>query len=669
MSPLTPPLLVDLQGAQSVDHRDRGIARYVMELARALEEAAPGRVGQYVLNPDLALPGGLEPLVATGRLRFVDEAGYPDGAVVHLTSPFELSVPLERLLPDRARRARLRLVVTLFDLIPESEPGTYLEDPGLRRRYRARRELVRQADHVIAISAHTAAEAVRLLGVDPGRVTAVGLAPAAGFRPPGSREAALAAARAGVPGLGREFVLYTGGSDPRKNVEGLLEAWARLPEGVRRRWQLVLACHLPPLQRNHVEVMAGRLGFGDHLLVTGWVPEATLVALYQAASLFVFPSLLEGFGLPVVEALACGTPAIASDRSSLPELLPAEALFDPTSAGAMAAAVDRALTDAGHRRRLVELAARPRPTWAGVADATLAVYDRVGRAAVRPRGRGPGGPPGVAGPGVAGPGDAGPRGAGGRRLRVALATPLPPQPGGVADYSTRLLGELRELCEVDALVDGPPHHRAEIEAAEVPDGVGLHRLAALERLEAAGRPYDAVVYSLGNSEFHTGALAMLSRRRGIVVAHDVRLTNLHRFAAWQHPEAVPGGFHATLQRLYAGRVPPALGRDGFLADDEAERWGVLMVGAVVAASERFLATSAFAANLARLDCRPGVRHRVEVLPFSVGAVPVADPVPAEHRPGPPVVASFGVVNATKEGALVVEAFAAAASGRGDGGRL
>lgn len=637
---MPPPVLVDLQGAQSVDHRDRGIARYVVELALALEEAAPQRVSAYLLNPDLALPAGIEALVAAGKLHFVDEVAYPDDALLHLASTFELGIPLQRLLPPGARHGRLALVVTLFDLIPEANPEEYLQDPGLRRRYRARRELVRQADHVVAISRHSAGEAVRLLGIDPARVSTVELAPAPAFRPASSPAAAAESARAAVAGLERDYVLYTGGSDPRKNVEGLLAAWARLPAPLLERWQLVLACHLPPLRRHHFEVMADQLGFGRRFLVTGWVAEQTLVALNQGAGLFVFPSLAEGFGLPLAEALACATPSIGSDRSAVPELLDDEALFDATDPAAMAAAITRALTDEEHRRRLVRHAARPTRTWADVAADTLAVYDRLASA-----------PP----PMRRGPAGRARRG----RLRLALATPLPPQGGGVADYSTRLLVELRELAEVDALVDGPPHERPAMERAQAPEGVAVHRLAALERLEGVGGPYDGVVYSIGNSEFHTGALAMLARRPGMVLAHDVRLTNLYRFAAWQHPEAAPGGFHATLQRMYAGQVPEHLGQEGDLDRDEAERWGVVMARDVIGHSRRFLATSAFAAELARLDARPADRHRIGVLPFSMGAVPLADPTPAERRPGPPVVVSFGMVNALKQGALLVEAFALA----------
>ena len=611
-------MLLDLQGAQSVDHRDRGVARYVVELATALERRAPDAIGAYLVNPDLALPSPIEPLVASGKVRFIDEPGvYEGGGLLHLASPVELSLPIDRLVPPAAREAGLAIGATVFDLIPLAMPEVYLQDPGQRRRYLARLELLRGADALVAISRFVADDVRERLGVDPARITAVPLVPSASFRPPASRDAALRRAMGAVPGLRSSFVLYTGGSDGRKNIEGLLAGWAELPDATRRSWQLVIAGSLPPLFRNHLEVKANDLGFGDGFLCTGFVADETLVALNQSAGLFVFPSLAEGFGLPVAEALACGTPAVGGDNTALVEVLPDEARFDATSPRAMAAAIHRGLTDEAHRRRILDDAAdRPVRTWDDVADETLAAYDAVPVRSRRSR-RGP--------------------------FRVAFVSPLPPQPGGVAAYSARLLTALRRRCVVDAFVDGPPHQRENVLAAVAG---GARALATLERLEALHGRYDAVVYNLGNSEFHTGALAMLGRRPGVVLAHDVRLTNLYRFAPWQHPDAAPGGFEASLRRMY--------GDDASAAD--VDRWDLLMARDAIAASTRFATTSTFAADLARLDARPEHRHRVVALPFAVSDGSL-DGLPSPSM-GPFVVASFGVLNPLKQGTRLVDAVAA-----------
>ena len=616
------PVLLDVQGTQSVDHRDRGIARYVLELAKALEEAHGGLIRHFLLNPDLAPPARFEPLAATGKVTFSDRSDPPEGGILHVLSPYELQVPLGRLWPPWATARRLRLVVTVYDLIPEVLSDHYLADPGLRRRYRSRHHLVRSAERVLAISRATADEAVGRLGVEGDRVRVVGAAPSPQFRRPASREAALASARAAVPGLGDGFVLYTGGTEHRKNVERLLVAFSALPPTVRGAHQLVIACQVKPLERNHLEHRGRALGIGDRLLLPGYVPDDTLRLLYQATDLFVFPSLQEGYGLPVAEALACGAPVVAADIPALAELVHEEARFDPADVGAVARAVERGLTDQGLRERLLDRARRPPTTWRDVAERTAAVYEEL--LARRPP------PP--------------PR----RRPLVAFVSPLPPQRTGVAQFSFRLLEELRPLCEVDAFADSAT------EPVRAPEGIAVHPVDRLGRVEACRGGYDRVLYSLGNSEFHGGALAALRRRPGLVLAHEVRLAGLYALAA-HRGDAVPGGFHAAVQRMYGGRVPGDLGRDGRIEPEEADRFGVLMVKEVLGLAERFLVMSRVAADLARLDAGAG-SCPIEVVPPAVRAPSAPGPVPLPEPAGP-VVATFGIVNEVKQIAKVLQAFA------------
>ncbi|HEX2851342.1 MAG TPA: glycosyltransferase [Acidimicrobiales bacterium] len=645
---MTGPVLVDLQGAQSLGHRGRGISRYATQLALAMERVAPDRVDAYLLNPDLAPPAGVEPLIASGKLAFVDEAPYADASLLHLASPFELSVPLDRLFP-RDARAGPALVTTVFDLIPEVFADTYLADPGQRRRYRAREELVRQADRLVAISRHSGVDATRILGVAPARLGVVPLAPSPEFAPAADREVALAAVAARLPAVRPPFVLYTGGTDGRKNVERLVEAWGRLVDLVRGRFQLVIACEVQPLERNHFEVRAAELGVADDILVTGWVADPVLVSLTQTAELAVWPSLYEGYGLPIAEALACHTPVIASATSAHPELLPDAALFDPHDSAAIASAIEGALVDEHRRGTLLGHArATPRRTWDDVAHETLEQYD----IALATRGRRP----------------AAPRTTRSRRTtRLAFVTPLPPLRTGVADYSARLVPSLASLpdVEVDVYVDGPPHAGDALRAAiatGVEGAMATRPLASLVRVEAQLGAYDDVVYSIGNSEYHTGALAMLRDRPGVVLAHDVRLTNLYRFAPWQHPDGASDGFHAALQLMYPGALPPDLGATGSLDTVDADRWGVLMARDVIAESTRFLTTSSFAARLARLDARPTDRDKITWVPFALGTVAGDDDAGARDDDGR-TITTFGVVSATKQAELLLEAFTHVRAGR------
>jgi glycosyltransferase involved in cell wall biosynthesis len=625
--PVAPgPVLVDVQATQSASHRDRGVARYTAELAGALWRRDPSLIHSFLLNPDLAPPGAVEALVASGRLVHSDRVDVDGARLLHVCSPFELEVPISRLWPARAASRGMRLAVTLYDLIPEIFADRYLEDPGLRRRYRTRLELVRAADVVLAISDTTARDAVDLLHIPEARVVVVGAAAGGSYAPPASRTEALVAARAAVPELEERFVLYTGGMDDRKNFHGLFRAWSLLPSAVRDAWQLVMVCSMDDPTRNHLVHLAREAGIETRLLLPGFVSDAVLRLLYQSTDLFVYPSLYEGYGLPVAEALACGARAIGSGTSSVAELLVPGARFDPAQDGAIAGAIEKALTDDATRAMLDDQARRSLPGWDVVADRVADAYERV---LARPR------PPAR------------------RRPLVAVVTPLPPAASGVADFSFRMLTALREYCDVHAFVDGCRHVDPALGPARAPDGVEMLPVRFLVDQERARGGYDCVVYCLGNSEFHAGALAQLRRRSGIVLAHEVRLTDLYALSG-DEPGAVPGGFAACLHSMYDG-LPAGIGASGRLTSDESERFGVLMAAEVVALADRFVVMSRFAADRVGLDIDAEYADRVAVLPFG-GRDVVEDPMPAAQRA--PIIASFGIVNDIKQNSLPIEALPA-----------
>jgi len=371
------PVLLDVQAVQSPDHRGRGIGRWVAEFARALCSAAPELVGGLLLNPALPVPGGadLESLRATGKLRFPSPGTDRGAGAYHVLSPFELHQDLDAVWPGFARR--MPLVVTLYDLIPEVLADRYLADPGYRRRYRARQELVRAADAVLAISEATRRDGIERLGLEPGRVATVGCGIGPAFVPTASRDGAFEGARHGVPALQPGFLLGVGGEDGRKNLEGLLAAYARLPRELRDGHQLVIACQMTDGYRDHLARRAAAAGIASRVLLTGYVDDATLIALYQSTALFVFPSLYEGFGLPVAEAMACGAPVVASSTSALGEVAPAAGQFDPADPAAIASAIERALADPVTAAALAAAASTPPPTWEQAVARAVPVYEHL----------------------------------------------------------------------------------------------------------------------------------------------------------------------------------------------------------------------------------------------------------------------------------------------------
>lgn len=627
------PVVVDLQALQSPDFRGRGIARYAFELALALERGHPGLVCRYLLNADLPPPADLGPLLGSGK---VDYAEVPGSArVLHALSPFELGVAIDAVWPSWAHERGLRFCATVYDLIPLEHPRTYLDDVRQRLLYSARLEVLRAADSLLTISPATSRSLVTNLGIDVGKLHMVGAGTASRFTPAESCESALSSAREAVPGLEARFVLYPAGSDGRKNVEALIVAFARLPETLRSTRQLVVVGQLPPLMANHFRHVATTEGIEGRLLCTGHVSDQAMLRLYQATELLCFPSLIEGYGLPVAEAMACGAVAIVSDVDPLRDLVAPEARFDPTSTAAISASMELALTDEAFREAARAHARVGVTTWAEVADRTAAAYEALLARPSRPKRR--------------------------RRRRVAVVSPFPPVASGIANYSYRLVEELARISdlEIDCFADGLDRS---VESPRPPAGLEIYDARSLLRVEAAKAGYDEVVYVLGNGEFHTAALESLRRRSGVVLAHEVRLSGLYRFAAGSKA-AVPEGISGAIRKIYGRLLPDGLGANGEVTAVEAERYGLLMSREVIGLCDRFLVTSQAAARLARLEAGPDLSSRVGIAGFATD-VPRAEG--AAHTaelgvgPGARVVASFGIVDPIKQPHKLVRAFAAMA---------
>ena len=243
--------------------------------------------------------------------------------------------------------------MTLYDLIPELFAEHYLADPSVRAWYRARLGLVRHADRVLAISHTTARDAIEHLGLRPERVVVAGAAPA-----PRSRR------RSRARRLSRKYAAdYLASSPascstPVESSSGRTstDCWRPMPvcrKQTRREHQLVIVCRVLPVERRVLEAGLRALGILDRVYFTGFVEDEDLRLLYGCAELFVFPSLYEGYGLPVAEAIVSGAPAIASNGSSLVELVEDEAArFDPFEVESIRTTIARALERAGVARTL-----------------------------------------------------------------------------------------------------------------------------------------------------------------------------------------------------------------------------------------------------------------------------------------------------------------------------
>jgi len=239
----------------------------------------------------------------------------------------------------------------------------------------------RRAQAVITVSECSKQDIMKILGLGPERIHVIGNAVDASLYP--VRDAWLLANVRERYGVAPRFVLYFGGFDMRKNVPRLIEAYARLPERLRREYQLVIAGryqHLGhPLYPDPRETVR-RLGLDGNVIFTGQIREQDKAPLYSAATVFAFPSLYEGFGMPVLEAMACGTPVVTSNVSALPEVAgDAGLLVDPYAPEAISNALAELLDSAARRNDLARrgLERARRFTWPQVAEQTVRVYKQI----------------------------------------------------------------------------------------------------------------------------------------------------------------------------------------------------------------------------------------------------------------------------------------------------
>ncbi len=629
------------EGAQNRAHFDRGIPRYVVEHLRAVQQTRPEVLHSVLLSPALPLTGNLSWLLGTGLLGWSTDdrrvARRPSSApsVYHIMSPFELGTPLEAMWPRWARDSRVATVVTLYDLIPLVFSDHYLKDAGVRAEYEARLELIRNADQVLAISQTTADDAIERLGIAADRVHVIHAGSTDTFSEMhASVDAAWTHLRRQLTDVQPGFILYVGGFEFRKNLEGLIEAYSLLAEGIRADHQLVIACRLTPEQMSTLEERAARLGVQPgQLVLTGYVSDIELGALYHACSLFVFASLYEGSGLPMLEAMACGAPVAASNTSTPPEILgDSQATFDPHDPASIAACLSDVVTSPS---ALEQLADRSRArvgayTWARVAEQSIEGYER---AIVRRRRRR------------------------WHRSRIALVTPWPPERSGIADYNLRLARELGKRVDVDIVTAGA----AEEYAKPLEQGVQLIGASDRRWLEPL-RQHDRVVYCMGNSLFHGHVYELLRERPGPVVFHDVQLTGFYGWQAGrERPEEPAAALAGSIRSMYGSRLPPEVGSEGPPEWDRQLALGIYMTREIQNLADACFVHSRLASDLLELD-RGAIDRAVpiHVLPF--GMPPAVDVLRTEISEAPLLV-SMGVVNEVKGLAGLISAFALVAAER------
>ena len=654
-------IVIDMQGAQAAN-RFRGIGRYTMAIAQGMARLRDEH--EILLALNAAFAESIEPIrqAFEGLLPpeniHVWQIPTPASAIQEENATWRCAAELVReaflatLQPDAVLITSLfeglgddavasvgllhdiPTAVVLYDLIPLIHRQTYLAgNPMVERWYEARLGHLRRADLLLAISASSSKEAVDYLGFPPARVVSAGTAADPQFRrtdPPADATAAVHARY----GLVKPFAMYTGGIDHRKNIEGLIEAFSKLPSTLRQAHQLAIVCKADADARQHLLAVAQRHGLtAADVVLTGFVPEDDLIALYRTCAAFVFPSWHEGFGLPALEAMACGAPVIASNTSSLPEVVGLDdALFDPREPADIARRLEQVLTDPAFRMRLIahgQEQAR-RFSWDATAhralDALQALHTRKARQAARP---------------APSP----------RRPRLAYVSPLPPEQSGISGYSADLLPELARFYDIEIIVDQPAVEPAWLGSQfPVRDPAWLQHNAAW---------YDRVLYHIGNSHFHKHMFDLLDCMPGVVVLHDFLLAGI---IAWLEHTTGKAGLLA--QALYHshGYVPAA--RRTRQTDIESIIWEFPCNRAVMDNALGVIVHSEYSRNLAAHWYGKGTGHDWAVIPLLRIPAHAIDRKRARQSLGLPddtmLVCSFGHLGPSKLNDALLQAWRASA---------
>jgi glycosyltransferase involved in cell wall biosynthesis/ADP-heptose:LPS heptosyltransferase len=401
-------IVIDLQGSQT-GSRYRGIGRYSLSLAKAMlrnrkqHDIVVALNGAFV-DTIKVIEDDLEDLLpkkkihlwhAPGPTGGFDPANFPrrkmaekireaflaslrpdvvlvsslfeggdDSAVISIGT-FDITVPV---------------ATVLYDLIPFTRPESHHKSENFLRWYMRQIEFLKKSRHLLAISDYTRQEGMQALKLKPETVTTISSAYDSEFRKIIGAEARLSDFRSRVS-LTKPFLLCVGAGENRKNLHRLIQSYAKLPSVLRSRYQMLFVGPMPGDFIFAFRKTARHFGLAENdLIISNYVSNDELIALYNACSMFVFPSLYEGFGLPPLEAMACGAPVIAANTSSLPEVMGrAEAMFDPYSIESITEKMLAVLTDESFRRRLVSdgLAQARKFSWDSAAQKTLAALENI----------------------------------------------------------------------------------------------------------------------------------------------------------------------------------------------------------------------------------------------------------------------------------------------------
>lgn len=522
-------IVIDLQGAQS-ESRYRGIGRYSLSLATFLTKHAKDHDIWLLLNgafPEtiIEIKAQFSEWLSPEKIRIFNVPLHvyesdtnnvqrtrmaeviresciselnPD--VLVLTSLFEGY--LDNSVTSIKSSKTYKTVVVLYDLIPLLNPSTFLNKLSIKNHYLEKIKSLENADLLLAISNYSRQCAIQHLHIPENKVINISSATDCNFAKKIIDSHAIHETKAKY-GINEKFIFCSvGGFDARKNVENLIKAYALLPQSIKKNHQLVMASKIDESRRRDLMNVCNQSRIHhNQIIFTGYIPNNDLVTLYNIAELFVFPSLCEGFGLPILEAMACGTPAIGSNHTSIPEVVGLEsALFDGNSPESIANKIAEVILDETIRNKLAlhAISQAAQFSWDKTSIKALQAIETLCLKSPNKQSLNALGSPL------------------GHKKRLAFFSPFPPLATGIAGYSLELISSLSQYYEIDVISD-------QDDITPLPLSIRRH---SVNWFKNNAERYDRILYQFGNSPYHSHMIDLLERYPGIVVLHDFYMSSM-----------------------------------------------------------------------------------------------------------------------------------------------
>lgn len=413
--------------------------------------------------------------------------------IIHIHSYFDS--PVYKGVASVKKYFDTPTVVTLYDIIPLILPKLYLPNNALYSEYTQKLNEILRADAVVCISERTKQAYLKHFG-DTGQIVEnISIDASDFFKKMEIEEKEWKELKEKIA-VDREFIFCLSGDDKRKNNEFLIEAFAEAIKDKDKNIQLVLSFKMSKeIEKKLLKLIANVGLTKNDIILTNYLSDEDVRILYNKAKAFVFPSLEEGFGLPVLEAMRCECPVIGSDNSSISEIIiDKRFMFSPVEKTSLTEKINLVLTDEDYLLACRNNSIKNQKlfSWQRTANACKEVYKKVlankkPQAAISNSGK----------------------------KRLAWVSPFPPDKSGIAYYSEDLLPALSKHFDVEVFAD--------IAHSE---GNQQYFVKPLESLKTEYKNFDRVIYNVGNSHFHEKYYEMIKGYTGVVILHDLFLIGL-----------------------------------------------------------------------------------------------------------------------------------------------